>query len=192
MAVVNNDINQAFGIKSDSIDEDVSIVDLQKLNHSIDQLSQAENIIGNTIISQVNVYTKELDVLMDIMHKRAQNEDYEISDIELEKLIIKLPILIYNLNDILMPVGVKEDLSKIIKQTNYNIAYSQQLGTIADKKAGAELAVKEDYLLETTWKRSVKIISQKIDIAQDLLSACKKLMSKRINEANIIKMATKN
>ena len=86
-----------------------------------------------------------------------------------------------------MKAGIREDLSKIIKQINYNQAFSIQEGTIADKKSGAELAVKEEQLLETTWKRSVKIISQKMDIANDLLSSCKKIFSKRIEEVNLIK-----
>ena len=150
-------------------------------------LSHAESIVGTNIINNVNELTKELDCLIDQMHKKVLREEYQISDKELEKLIIRLPILIYELNNVLMKAGIREDLSKIIKQTNYNQAFSIQEGTIADKKSGAELAVKEEQLLETTWKRSVKIISQKMDIANDLLSSCKKIFSKRIEEVNLIK-----
>lgn len=165
------------------------VISANKLNDCNDLLDHAEEIIGTTIINRINDLTKELDELMDIMHKKINKDDYEISDKELEKLIIRLPILIYELNNTLMKVGIKEDLSKIIKQTNYNEAFIIQEGTIADKKSGAELAIKEETLLETTWKRSVKIISQKMDIAQELLSSCKKILGKRIEEINIIKRA---
>ena len=67
------------------------------------------------------------------------------------------------------------------------IEIADAIGTIADKKSGAELAIKEEALLETTWKRSVKIISQKMDIAQELLSSCKKILSKRMINEEIIK-----
>ena len=158
-----------------------------KLNNCNELLTHAESIIGKTIVDSVNSLTDELDVLMEMMHKKINKDDYEISDKELEKLIIRLPILIYELNNILMKVGIREDLSKIIKQTNYNEAFIIQEGTIADIKSGAELAIKEEMLLETTWKRSVKIISQKMDIAQELLSSCKKLLSKRMEEISLYK-----
>jgi len=158
-----------------------------KLQNCDELLEHAESIIGKTIIDRINELTLELDELMNIMHKKINKENYEISDKELEKLIIRLPILIYELNNVLMKVGIKEDLSKIIKQTNYNEAFIIQEGTIADKKSGAELAIKEEMLLETTWKRSVKIISQKMDIAQELLSSCKKLISKRMEELGLYK-----
>ena len=163
------------------------IINQSTLDECNNILSHAESIVGTNIINNVNELTKELDCLIDQMHKKVLREEYQISDKELEKLIIRLPILIYELNNVLMKAGIREDLSKIIKQTNYNQAFSIQEGTIADKKSGAELAVKEEQLLETTWKRSVKIISQKIDIANDLLSSCKKIFSKRIEEVNLIK-----
>lgn len=163
------------------------VINESKLNESTDLLTHAESIIGDNIVTQVNSLTNELDELMDMMHKKINREDYAISDNELEKLIIRLPILIYELNNVLMKAGIREDLSKIIKQTNYNAAFVIQEGTIADKKSAAELSVKEEQLLETTWKRSVKIISQKMDIANDLLGSCKKIFSKRIEEVNLIK-----
>lgn len=163
------------------------IISEKKLNTCNELLSHAESIIGTTIIDQVNSLTAELDDLIAMMHKKIQKDAYEISDKELEKLILRLPILIYDLNNMLMKAGIKEDLSKIIKQTNYNEAFVIQEGTIADKKSGAELSIKEEILLEITWKRSVKIISQKIEIAQELLSSCKKILSKRMEEINLIK-----
>ena len=163
------------------------VINQSTLDECNDILSHAESIVGTNIINNVNELTKELDCLIDQMHKKVLREEYQISDKELEKLIIRLPILIYELNNVLMKAGIREDLSKIIKQINYNQAFSIQEGTIADKKSGAELAVKEEQLLETTWKRSVKIISQKMDIANDLLSSCKKIFSKRIEEVNLIK-----
>ena len=164
----------------------LDIIDEHKLSVSNELLDHAEKIVGTTIINSINNLTQELDTLINIMHNKIKKDEYEITDKELEKLIIRLPILIYDLNNTLMKVGIKEDLSKIIKQTNYNEAFVIQEGTIADKKSGAELAIKEEALLETTWKRSVKIISQKIDIAQELLSSCKKLLTKRMTTAELI------
>lgn len=163
------------------------VVNSKKLDECNGLLDHAESIIGTTIVDRVNELTTELDELVEIMHKKVNREGYEISDKELEKLLIRIPILVYELNNVLMKVGIKEDLSKIIRQTNYNEAFMVQEGTIADKKSGAELAIKEEMLLETTWKRSVKIISQKMDIAQELLSAVKKIYSRRMEEISIIK-----
>ena len=128
------------------------IINQSTLDECNDILSHAESIVGTNIINNVNELTKELDCLIDQMHKKVLREEYQISDKELEKLIIRLPILIYELNNVLMKAGIREDLSKIIKQINYNQAFSIQEGTIADKKSGAELAVKEEQLLETTSK----------------------------------------
>ena len=163
------------------------VVNQERLNKSNAILDQAESIIGDNIVTQVNSLTSELDTLMDMMHKKINKDEYDISDKELEKLMIRLPILIYELNNVMMKAGIREDLAKIIKQTNYNSSYVMQEGTIADKKAGAELDIKEDILLETTWKRSVKIINQKMDIASELLGSVKKLVSKRMEEISIMK-----
>lgn len=163
------------------------VINENRLNSASELLTHAESIIGENIINQVNKLTEELDVLMDMMHKKINKDGYEISDKELEKLIIRLPILIYELNNTLMKAGIREDLAKIIKQTNYNNSFVMQEGTIADKKAAAELDIKEETLLETTWKRSVKIITQKMDIAGELLSAVKKLLSKRMEETALYK-----
>lgn len=163
------------------------ILDENKLNTAGLLLEHAESIIGNNIIIKVNELTRELDTLMDMMHTKILNENYEITNQEIEKLIIRLPIVIYDLNNMLMKAGIKEDLAKIIKQTNFNQAYVMQEGTIADKKAGAELAIKEEMLLETTWKRSVKIINQKMDIATELLQSVKKILSKRMTELELMR-----
>ena len=163
------------------------VVNQNRLNDANVMLDSAESIIGDNIVSQVNNLTTELDALMDMMHKKINKDEYDISDKELEKLIIRLPILIYELNNTLMKAGIREDLAKIIKQTNYNSSYVMQEGTIADKKASAELDIKEEILLETTWKRSVKIINQKMEIASELLSSCKKILSKRMEELSIMK-----
>ena len=67
------------------------VINANKLNDCNDLLDHAEEIIGTTIINRINDLTKELDELMDMMHKKINKDGYEISDKELEKLIIRLP-----------------------------------------------------------------------------------------------------
>lgn len=162
------------------------VINMEKLDNCKEMLDTAESIIGRNIVKEVKQYTNELDTLIGQLHRITNNPNYSISNEELEKLIIRIPILTYELNNILMKAGIKEDLAKVIRQNNYNSAYVVQEGTINDKKSAAELLIKEEALLETIWKRSVKIISQKIDIAQELLSACKKIITRRIDEMNIM------
>lgn len=162
------------------------VINMGKLDNCKQMLETAESIIGKNIVKEVKQYTNELDSLIGQMHRLTNNPNYIISNEELENLIIKIPILTYELNNVLMKAGIKEDLAKVIRQNNYNSAYVVQEGTINDKKSAAELLIKEEALLETIWKRSVKVISQKIDIAQELLSACKKILSRRIDEMNIM------
>ena len=122
---------------------------------------------------------------MNVMKKKSDNDGYDITNNELEKLLIRLPVLIYETNNILMNAGLKEDLSKVIKQVKYNELYVIHEGTIQDKKSMAELGVKEEQLLESVWKRTVKILTQKIEIAESFLNAVKKIYSKRIDEMNL-------
>ena len=164
------------------------IVDEGKLNACTDILAHAEEIIGDSILNEVPKYTIELDSVMNIMHSRVERDDYEITDKELEKLTVRLPIIIYRLNDLLMQSSIREDLAKVIKQTHYNQNFGTQVGTIADKKSAAELQIKEESLLETVWKLTVKSIAGKIDIARDFLSSCKKIMSKRMADREIEQM----
>jgi len=162
------------------------IINRSRLKDVNDRLVEAELIIGETIVKTVNEYSKELDELINALNKKVKQDEYESSDKELEKLIFRLPVLIYELNNMVIKAGIKEDLSKIIKQYNYNQVFVQQEGTIADKRSISELMTKEEQLLETTWKRAVKIINQKIDIANELLSSCKKILSKRMINTELL------
>ena len=56
------------------------IINQSTLDECNDILSHAESIVGTNIINNVNELTKELDCLIDQMHKKVLREEYQISD----------------------------------------------------------------------------------------------------------------
>ena len=59
---------------------------------------------------------------------------------------------------------------------------NQSSGTVADKDSLAELASQEEYIVSAAYNRAYKIMKSKVDNAQELLSSCKKVLTRRISE----------
>ena len=65
---------------------------------------------------------------------------------------------------------------------------SQDKGTIADKDSLAELASQEEYIVSASYTRAYKTVKAKVENAQELLSSCKKVLSRRMAEMELTRM----
>ena len=88
-------------------------------------------------------------------------------------------------------VGIKEDLTKIAAKETYNQAYLDGLATDGKKPTVAELSAtavdkaKFDTVLNSLYNRVYRQLKFKVDAAYEMLSTIRKVISKRMQEAQL-------
>ena len=86
-------------------------------------------------------------------------------------------------------LGIKDDIAKAVYKEVYNtVRETSTSGTIADKNSLAELASQQEYLTNICYTRAYKMTKAKVEAAQELLSACKKIISRRIAETELTRI----
>ena len=68
------------------------------------------------------------------------------------------------------------------------IRASLETGTVADKDSLAELYSQQEQITNVCYNRAYKIMRSKIENAQELLSSCKKVLSRRMSEFELTHM----
>lgn len=118
----------------------------------------------------------------DIIHKiRAMLKDdtTELSDIEIDDILLQLPIVLYDAMDEQEIVGMQLDLANQIYKEAQSEAYRLARGTISDKNAVADLQTRAQQLEKILYDRSYKMIKQKFEMALETLNAVKKVQASR-------------
>lgn len=151
------------------------------LNQTITENSK---IIEDIVYDITKQYTKQLDNIM-LICKDIFNSKEKITMEELEDLLTQLPTALYFVNEGQEFIGLKEDVAKITKTTNYNIARDKAIGTVADKNTTAELAVMNEELNRIIYQRSYKMIKSKVEMGQEMINSLKRVFDARIMDYQI-------
>lgn len=141
-------------------------------------------LVEEVVDEIVNRYSGELDALVndvhDVLSKHNNLENYEI-----DIYIAKIPVLLYYVTSAQESVGVREDVSRMIRQKLYIQARQQASGTVADKDSIAEKAVEQETISAAAYARASKKLKHKCEAALELLSALKKIISRRMEEYRV-------
>lgn len=148
---------------------------------------QLEKIVNDI----VDEHTRELTIIMHKVKDMLKDETDELTDAEIDSLLIQLPILLYDKVDDQELVGVKSDTSKQIYMEAYNEAYKLAQGTIADKKSVAELNATAQRLDTLIYSRAFNTIKQKLEMAIETLNAVKKVHASRQQRYNLSNFGNK-
>lgn len=133
----------------------------------------------------VDKYCHQLDELVSMFKEILHDKDNPITEDELDEICLKLPTYLYFIGEAQERFGVKEDIAKSVKMELYNEIHQRTKGTIADKQAASEAATLEEDIVYQAYKRSYKRIKQKLEAAYELLSSIKKVISRRMGEAEL-------
>ena len=138
----------------------------------------------------VTEYTQDLDNVMIKINNDAVNAD--ASDYQLEKYVLELSNILYFLGQKLETMGIKDDISKLNAKQVYNDAYlnapledGKKKPTVAELTAMAEDESKYETIMNTIYSRSYRQIKFKIDAAYEMLASLRKIISKRMQEAQL-------
>lgn len=153
------------------------------LNKTIQENSK---LIEDIVFEITRQYTKPLDDIMVICRQIFTSGD-KVTDEELEDLLTQLPSVLYFVNEGQEVVGLKEDVAKITKTTNYNIAREKATGTVADKNTTAELAVMNEEINRIIYQRSYKMIRSKVEMGQEMINSLKRVFDARMSDRDLSK-----
>ena len=153
-----------------------------KKSEILDQtIAENSKIIEEIVYDITRQYTKPLDDIMTIC-REIFTSDEKITNEEVEDLLTQLPSALYFVNEGQEFVGLKEDIAKITKTTNYNIAREKAIGTVADKNTTAELAVMNEEINRIIYQRSYKMIKSKVEMGQEMINSLKRVFDARMTD----------
>lgn len=147
-------------------------LDAQQLQHIIDEI--------------ITPYTEDLDKYVDFVKSILKDGEHPATAQELDDFCMNISVYIYYASGMQEQLGIKDDIAKALYKEMYHSARdSIEKGTVADKDSLAELASQQEALVAALYKRAYNIVKAKVSSAQELLAACKKIISRRMQEYEI-------
>lgn len=161
---------------------------IQDLQNKVDVNSKAIEEIVNKIIQP---YCKDLDKYVAFIKDLLQDGENPPTDRELDDFCLNLSADIYFAGGMCEYLGIKDDIAKAVYKEVYNNSRDKQTGTVADKNSQAELESQYESFNSICYSRAYKIMKSKVENAQELLSSCKKVLSRRMTEMELTRISTK-
>ena len=140
---------------------------------------------------EVDKICKSLDEYVDYVLKLLNDDTRDITDVELDYIATTLAVEMYYVGKEVEIIGLKEDIAEFVKKENYDVAFSSADGTVADKTSTGRLKSQEEALIEIHCKRCYKSINQRLERADKILDAVKKVMTRRVAELELSKGGNK-
>lgn len=143
-----------------------------------DDVSSIANILCDQCTSSLDDYVKFIS--------DSLRQPINISNDTLDSFILNLPIYIYYASSAIELLGIREDVSELVKKRKISEVITKlkdnKSGTAAQRNATAESICSQDILVNNIFSTAYKMGKSKIDYAYEILASCKKVMSRRIEE----------
>lgn len=149
-----------------------------EISNSVENNAKLVDDVVNELVGQ---YSKELDAVIAQAHEALSHRS-QLADNEIDFFILKIPMSMYYSSVAQEEMGIREDVSRMIRQRLYIDARQSASGTIDDKNTAAEAQVMQETLTAAAYKRATNILKAKNTAAQEVLSAFKKVLSRRMEE----------
>lgn len=167
--------------------DNLNIEKVKNIKLHVEDNSQTIDDIVNEII---NPYCQSLDNYVQFIGECLKDGDNPPTNSELEDFCLNLSTYIYFAGGMCEQLGIRDDISKAVWKETYNTARSErEHGTVADKDSFAELSAQQEQLTNICYNRAYKTMKSKVENAQELLSSCKKVLSHRMQEIELTKLA---
>lgn len=162
---------------------------LTKIQENIESNAGALDTIVNDIIAP---YCRDLDKYVGFIKECLKDGENPPTNEELDDFCMNLSTYIYFAGGTCEYLGIRDDIAKAVYKEMYHTARaSQDKGTVADKDSLAELASQEEFIVSAAYNRAYKIMKSKVENAQELLASVKKVLSRRIQEAELTRIGGK-
>ena len=169
---------------------DITNIDVNALNGIQYRVDENSKIVDKIVNDIINPYVKDLDNYVLFIRDCLKNGEQPPTDYELEDFCMNLSTFIYFASGMCEQLGVRDDIAKAVYKETYNNVREDTNGTIQDKNAKAEQESQQEQLISVCYNRAYKIVKAKVESAQELLSSCKKVLTRRMQEIELTKMSS--
>lgn len=161
-------------------------LNLEKLNNIKLHVEDNSKIIDGIVDGIIKPYCKDLDAYVLFIKDCLADGQNPPTDEELDDWCMNLSTYIYFAGGMQEQLGIRDDISKAVWKETYNTKRNGlEKGTVDDKNTVAELASQQEQLTNVCYNRAYKIMKAKVESAQELLQSCKKVLTRRMNEAEL-------
>lgn len=167
---------------------DLSKIDSNAISSIKLRVEDNSKIVDNIVNDIVKSYIQELDRYVLFIKDCLKDGENPPTDYELEDFCMNLSTNIYFASGMSEQLGIRDDIAKAVYKETYNNARDTAGGTVQDKNAIAELEAQQEQLISICYTRAYKITKAKVESAQELLSSCKKVLSRRMQEQQLTQM----
>lgn len=147
---------------------------LQKVEDSSSQVTEMVNLILGDSLKDLDSYLEKV--------RSVFISEQEILDQDLNRIILEIPVYIYNVIVFAQQLEMKKGLSKEHAKYAQNEAMLNATGTVADKTAKAENATVQDRVTMAAYNMASSIVTRKVEGAIAILDSAKKVQAARAKE----------
>lgn len=169
-----------------------NLTDEEAMSQILDVQADVEEksgIMDDIVNDIIQPYCRDLDNYVLFIKDCLKDGENPPTTDELDDFCLNLSTYIYFAGGMTEQLGIRDDISKAVYKEMYHTARaSQDKGTVADKDSLAELASQEQYIVSSAYSRAYKTLKSKVENAQELLSSVKKVLSRRIQEAELTRI----
>jgi hypothetical protein len=168
--------------------EKIDIGDPKKLRSIKVRVEDNSKEVDRLVDMIVAKYNRDLDEFMLKTKELVETRDArhrDLSDLEIENMVLKVPLFLYFAASGLETLGIEGDSAKAIKMETFNDKYLRAAGTIKDKEKVAELLTMNEYIVEIAYVRASKKLKIQIEMCVHLFSGVKKILTKRMLDIEI-------
>ena len=172
------------------VDTFLDNIDTNYLDYCFDETDKNVKYFEDITQKVINSYSESMDIIMNNIYTDIIRQDNPSIEV-LEKYFLELSHCIYYMGEKLERLGIYNSMSKSAYKEVYNKAYlgNQQKDaekknktTVAENQAVAENASIYEGAVNDIYDRAYKILKNKIDAAQTMVSTLSKSISRKMAE----------
>lgn len=154
---------------------------------AIDALTRTANEIVNTVVKK---YSSELDELMEQVEqtlRTIKERKTQISHGDLQRLVLKIPALMYRMIDPVDMAGLESDVAQMAHKLVHADYYAKEKGTIVDRTRVADLAAGDEATIVDLTKRVHNRLRRRVEVASIMFDAVRKLITTQDKEREVFR-----
>ena len=167
-------------------------IDISNLSEQKQDIESKGSNLEGIVNEVVYKFSIDLDNLVKQIDEKIRLQELDsLTDSELESYCLKLSSFMYFAATGQESIGLRESIAQAVNKEDYNNNYAIATGTMADKKAEAELKTQSSMLIEMVYDNAEKLMSAKLTYATHLLSSIKRVLNRRIEQMKMNPATTK-
>ena len=157
--------------------------DINQITEDQTKVEAKSQAVEKVVLGVISVYAQDLDQLVGSIDANIRKQELDgLTDQELETYCLKLSSFMYFAAAGQELIGLKEAIANALNKEEYNNSYANASGTIADKKASAELESQSSMLVDLIYDQAEKMMASKLAYATHLLGSIKRVLNRRIEQ----------